>query len=125
MARALGNVGVDARWYWTFASKADDALNVTSPDCMVINGTIWWLRFDFNGDHEPDNSYEGSVMVPSADRYYAVWPKLTAGSECMLLRQIGPDGINAKQVWLRTSHGNFFDQAIDVLPGFESYPVCP
>ncbi len=51
---------------------------LSTPDSKVVNGKIYWLKFDFNGDGVADHNFEGSVA--SAAYYYAVWPSLKANS---------------------------------------------
>jgi len=120
MVKALQLLGSTGSSYLTYASR--DSI-VTSPESKVQARKTWWLKFDFDNNGSVDNNFEGSVS--SAGHYYAVWPSLHAGSECLLLRQIGPDNYGATQRWVRTKYGGFGDETVEHLPGTEAYPTCP
>ena len=74
------------------------------------------------------HNFEGSVSA--AAFYYAVWPSLSAGTRCRLLRQIGPDpgGFGAKQRWVRTDPEDYFwGLAVNYGTNYDDvpYPSCP
>jgi len=120
MVKALELLGSTGSSYLTYASSDS---SVTNYESKVQDGKTWWLKFDFDNNGSVDNNFEGSVS--SAGHYYAVWPSLDASSECLLLRQIGPDNLGAAQRWVRTKYGGFWDETVEQLPGIEPYPTCP
>ncbi|MGB2985429.1 MAG: hypothetical protein WBE26_06055 [Phycisphaerae bacterium] len=124
MLRGMNLMGIAGSTYDTFASS-DTTVHL--PEKKVEDGKTWWLKFDFDDNGEIDNNFEGSVIA--FPRYYTVWPSVTADSECLLLRQIGPDppgAYGATQRWVRTAPpGGFYDPTVEQLPGVEGYPSCP
>jgi hypothetical protein len=119
MVRAIELVGsAGSAYYLTFASINDG--QVHTPDSKVVAGKTYWLMFDFDGDGNNDNRFEGSVE--STGHYYAVWPSLHANSKINLLRQVGPDNLGAKQVWVETHDGTINGNPVSQLPGTEPYP---
>ena len=102
MVRALNLLGIAASAYFTNASTDTDPLDQESRTSVqlfllglpqqdwdedgVVGEEKWWLMFDFNGDTLVENAYEASVSA--AAYYYAVWPSLSAGTKCRLLRQM-------------------------------------
>jgi hypothetical protein len=120
MVKALKLLGSTGSAYLTYASTDS---SVTSYESKVQDGKTWWLKFDFDNNGSVDNNFEGSVS--SAGHYYAVWPSLDASSECLLLRQIGPDNLGVAQRWVRTYGDTFYGATLEHLPGTEPYPTCP
>jgi hypothetical protein len=119
MVRAIELIGSSGSSYLTYASTDS---NVRDQQSKMQDGKKWWLKFDFDNDGTVDNNFEGSVS--SGNHYYAVWPSLNAGSECHLLRQIGPDNLGASQRWVRTYDDTFWGYTVEQLPGNELYPNC-
>ena len=121
MLRCINILGIAGSTYNTFASTD---MTVHEPESKMQDGKKYWLKFDFDNDGSVDNNFEGSLIA--YPRYYAVWPSLTADSECRLLRQVGPDRFDAKQRWVTTAPpGGFYDPIDEHLPGTEDYPSCP
>jgi len=120
MLRGMYLMGIVGSTYNTFAST-DTTVHL--PESKTQGGKIWWLKFDFDDNGQVDNNFEGSVIAHP--RYYTVWPSLSADSECLLLRQVGPDAYGATQRWVRTVGDNFWGNVLETLPGNENYPPCP
>jgi hypothetical protein len=88
------------------------------------------LLFAFAPPTGKINNFEGSLYVPDAGKYYAVWPNLSGTTSCRLLVELKdphPNHAGATQVWVYTPTIDEYDRGAReyVHQPPVPYPTCP